>query len=225
MLCSFFRLSADELKDYSMITMKGKSIKSLILLAGCIALLVFLKCYFKKPILLKTKTPAQNKKYGYNNSLLLFVGIYSAPQHLDRRNAVRETWLTICKNTPYVLCRFVTDGQDVKGNALQGEVKEKLENESRIHDDMLLAQSPGGVNFARRYLWLAEWASERYNFQYLLRVDDDYFICFERLLMELRYHRPRQKLAWGWLHCSIRGKYAFFLVISGLGKDLGPIAK
>ena len=224
-MCSFFRLSTDKLEDYSMITTKGKSIKSFIFLAGCIALFVFFKSYFEKPILLKSNTPAQNKKYGYKSSLLLFVGIYSAPQHLDRRNAVRETWLTICKKTPYVLCRFVTDGQDVKGNALQGEVKEKLENESRIHDDLLLAQSPGGVNFARRYLWLTEWASERYNFQYFLRVDDDYFICFERLLMELRYHRPRQKLVWGWLHCSKKGKYALLLVISGLGKDLGPISK
>ena len=140
-----------------------------------------------------------------NHSLLLFVGIYSAPRHLDRRNAVRETWLTICKGTPYVLCRFVTDGQDVKGNALQGPVREKLESESRMYGDILLAQSPGGVNFARRYLWLAQWVSERYDFQYHLRVDDDYFICFEKLLMELKFHRPLRKPAWGWLHCSTKG--------------------
>ena len=148
------------------------------------------------------------------HSLLLFVGIYSAPRHLERRNAVRETWLSICKNTSYVLCRFVTDGQDVKGNALQGPVREKLERESRMHGDILLAQSPGGVNFARRYLWLAQWVSERYDFQYLLRVDDDYFICFEKLLIELTFHRPLRNLVWGWLHCSTKGKHVSFQSIS-----------
>ena len=148
---------------------------------------------------------APNYLNSSRHSLLLFVGIYSAPRHLERRNAVRETWLTICKRTPYVLCRFVTDGQDVKGNALQGPVREKLESESRMHGDLLLAQSPGGVNFARRYLWLAQWVSERYDFQYLLRVDDDYFICFEKLLKEIKYHRPLRKLVWIWLSCSIKG--------------------
>ena len=207
-----------------MVTIRGKSIKTFILLVGCFALFAFLKSYFNNSIFLEAKSP-RIEKYRYNNSLLLFVGIYSAPRHLDRRNAVRETWLTICKKTPYVLCRFVTDGQDVKGNALQGEVREQLENESRIHDDLLLAQSPGGVNFARRYLWLAQWVSDRYDFQYLLRVDDDYFICFERLLMELRYHRPRQKLAWGWLHCSMKGKYTFFFVTSELWKGQRLITK
>lgn len=134
-------------------------------------------------------------------ALTLFIGIFSSPPYLDRRNAVRQTWGSQCKITKDVVCWFVTDGQDVEGRPLEGKVKSSLHNESRSFNDMLFAQSPGGMNFARRYLWLIQWASERYKFKYLLRVDDDYFICFKKLMLELR-RRPKRKLSWGWLRCS-----------------------
>lgn len=152
-----------------------------------------------------SKTPVTAVKDDVRTAVLLFVGIYSAPIHADRRNAVRETWMTQCKRSKKAACWFITDGKDTKGRPLQVSVKMRLENESRLQGDLLFAQSPGGVNFARRYLWMAQWASERYNFQYLLRVDDDYFICFERLLLELEFHRPKRAFRWGWLHCR-RGK-------------------
>ena len=138
--------------------------------------------------------------------LLLFVAIFSAPRHVHRRNAIRETWMKICKKSEKVVCWFVTDGQDIKGGPLVDEVRTKLENESKIHGDVLLAKSPGGTNFGRRILWVAQWASERYEFQYFHRVDDDYFVCFDKLLLELEFHRPKQKLYWGWLHCSFKGE-------------------
>ena len=137
--------------------------------------------------------------------LLLFVGIHSAPSHLDRRNAIRETWMKECRRNPNAVCRFFTDGQDPKGEALQGEKRIKLESESRVYGDLLLAEAPGGVNFALKYLWMLQWANERYDFQYFLRLDDDYFICFQKLMLELAIFRPKEKFQWGWLHCSTRG--------------------
>ena len=139
-------------------------------------------------------------------SIFLFVGIYSAPVRKDRRTAVRETWMAKCQSNPKVVCRFITDGQDTRGKTLQGKVRETLENESKQHGDLVLADSPGGMNFGRRYLWMAKWASERYEFKYIFRVDDDYFVCFDKLLNELEFHRPKQKFTWGWLHCSMKGK-------------------
>ena len=139
-------------------------------------------------------------------SIFLFVGIYSAPVRKDRRTAVRETWMPKCQSNPKVVCRFITDGQDTRGKTLQRKVRETLENESTQHGDLVLADSPGGMNFGRRYLWMAKWASERYEFKYIFRVDDDYFVCFDKLLNELEFHRPKQKFTWGWLHCSMKGK-------------------
>ena len=139
---------------------------------------------------------------------MLFVAIFnhfSALRHVDRRNALRETWIKICKKSEKVVSLFLTNGQDIKGGPLEDEVRTKLENESKIHGDVLLARSPGGTNFGRRILWVAQWASERYEFpQYFHRVDDHFFVCFDKLLLELEleFHRPKQKLYWGWLHCS-----------------------
>ena len=142
-------------------------------------------------------------------TVLLIVAIHSAPTRIDRRNAVRGTWKGKCDKNSKVVCWFFTDGQDTHGNALQGEVRSKLENESRIYGDVLFAQTPGGINFGRRYFWMAEWATQRYNFQYLLYVDDDYFVCLDKLLMELEGHRPRQNFTWGWLQCIGKGNIYF----------------
>lgn len=137
--------------------------------------------------------------------LLLFVGIHSAPTRLDRRKAIRETWMKECRGNPDAVCRFFTDGQDVKGHRLEAKKGRQLENESRVYEDMLLADVPGGVNFALKFLWMIQWAKERYDFHFFLRLDDDYFICFEKLMLELEVVRPREKFQWGWLHCDLKG--------------------
>ena len=137
--------------------------------------------------------------------ILLFVGIHSAPSRLERRNAIRETWMIECRNTSRVACRFFTDGQDPKGQDLGGNDKVALENEAAAYNDILLTEVPGGVNFAVKYLWMLQWASKRYDFQYFLRLDDDYFLCFHKLMLELESHRPKEKFQWGWLHCDLPG--------------------
>ena len=133
--------------------------------------------------------------------ILLFIGIYSAAKYFDRRNAIRETWMTECKDNEDVVCRFFTNRHDLKGNPLAAGIQNRLENESRLHGDLIYAESPPGLNFARRYLWMINWTSDHYDFKYLLRLDDDYFICFKKLVNELELHRPRHNFTWGWLHC------------------------
>lgn len=58
----------------------------------------------------------------------------------------------------------------------------------------------GGYNFALRLLWMFKYYTKHYNFDYFLRIDDDYFLCIERLLKELP-HRP-SPIYWGWIHCE-----------------------
>ena len=52
-----------------------------------------------------------------------------------------------------------------------------------------------------RLLDQIKWAAAKFNFQYLLRIDDDYFLCPKRLLSELP-SRPKQNLVWGFFHCE-----------------------
>ena len=64
----------------------------------------------------------------------------------------------------------------------------------------------GGIEFGLRFLYHAKWTAARYDFQYFLRVDDDYFVCLEKLLNELPL-RPKENLVWGNFHCEINGSW------------------
>lgn len=55
--------------------------------------------------------------------------------------------------------------------------------------------------FAARLLWILQWAVNHSNFEYFLRIDDDHFLCIERLLHELPW-RPKKALYWGFVHCK-----------------------
>ena len=55
--------------------------------------------------------------------------------------------------------------------------------------------------FAERLLQTMEWAFKRNKFDFFLRIDDDHFLCLDRLLYELNF-RPKQALYWGFVHCK-----------------------
>jgi hypothetical protein len=137
--------------------------------------------------------------------ILMFIAIMSAPERIRRRNALRRSWLRQCEqhNTS---CYFFTDALDTHGDRLPDEISVALEQEQFLHKDMILTGSPGGINFSRRYLWIINWANRNYKFDFLLRVDDDYFICMDRLFLELPYRKTVRNLYWGHVHCFPPGK-------------------
>ena len=141
----------------------------------------------------------------FKRKVIIFIGIFTAPKWIIRRNAIRGSWLKQCKEKE-IPCLFFTDGQDMRGNKLEEKIYVPLKQEQSLHGDMILAESPGGINFALRYLWMLNWANARYQFEYFLRVDDDYFVCIDRLLSELP-HRSKEKLYWGHVHCSPPGLF------------------
>ena len=119
--------------------------------------------------------------------LKLIVAILSAPIRFDRREGIRRTWLKEC-GLEEVVCRFFTDSLlDMESN-----VRHALANESATHRDLEFMPVPKGYNFGLRLLWLMEWSLERYDFDFFLRMDDDYFVCLKRLLFELPY-RPQKR--------------------------------
>ena len=95
-----------------------------------------------------------------------------------------------------MVCKFFTDGIQIsKGD------QEKLLREKQIYDDLEFQPVVGGRTFGLRYLYHMMWAAAKYDFKYYLRIDDDYFVCLERLQQELR-HRPTKMLCWGRYHCN-----------------------
>ena len=154
-----------------------------------------------------TKSMNQDLTAGnFKRKVIIFIGIFTAPKWMIRRNAIRRSWLKQCKEKG-IPCLFFTDGQDVHGKKLEEKIYVPLKQEQSLHGDMILAESPGGINFALRYLWMLNWANARYQFEYFLRVDDDYFVCIDRLISELP-HRSKEKLYWGHVHCSPPGLFA-----------------
>lgn len=72
-----------------------------------------------------------------------------------------------------------------------------------LHGDIEFQALESTRIFGLRFLYQIMWATAKFHFVYLLRVDDDFFVCLERLKAELPY-RPTQRLIWGSYHCWYR---------------------
>ena len=92
----------------------------------------------------------------------------------------------------------MTDGLITDGIQRNLILKEK----DKYKDIKLQPLKGGRGQFGFRFLNQIKWAAAKFNFQYLLRIDDDYFLCSKRLLFELPL-RPKQNLVWGFFHCKI----------------------
>lgn len=132
----------------------------------------------------------------YKRKVMLLIIVSTAPKRYDRRQAIRDTWWKHC-NSENVKCVFVTDGFIVDETQRELTIQER----NRYHD-MELQPLIGGREFGVRFLNHIKWAKANFDFQYLLRIDDDYFLCLKRLLSELPT-RPTINLVWGWFHCEL----------------------
>lgn len=107
---------------------------------------------------------------------LLVVAVVSARS--DRRHAIRQSWLAW--GDERVELRFFTELPE-PGSADEAA----LEEESECHGDLVLMDIDRGMNFALKLVWAMRWMSQQFTFEFFLRLDDDYFLCLQRLLDEL----------------------------------------
>lgn len=91
---------------------------------------------------------------------------------------------------------FVTDG--IIKNASQRVLVIQERNQ---YKDLVFLPVAGGLVFGQRFLNQIKWAKAKFDFQYLLKIDDDYFLCLKRLLSELPM-RPKYNLVWANFHCD-----------------------
>ena len=74
-----------------------------------------------------------------------------------------------------------------------------VREEKNKYKDVHFQLVSSGVTFGRRFISHMLFAVKKYDFDYFLRVDDDYFLCFENILLELP--TPSLNLFhWGWVH-------------------------
>ncbi|XP_065659766.1 uncharacterized protein LOC124817580 [Hydra vulgaris] len=123
--------------------------------------------------------------------------VSSAPTRSDRRTAIRDTWWTQCNSSSRVSikCVFLTDWKDPYSN-----LGKSLLSEADIYNDMYFQNLTGGHDFGKRFLYHMVWSMQNFDYDYFLRLDDDYFVCMERFLYEVPMP-PRKLYHWGWVHC------------------------
>ena len=75
-----------------------------------------------------------------------------------------------------------------------------LIEEQSTYNDTEFQNLQGGVEFGKRFLYHMVWAMQNYEFDYFMRIDDDYFLCLKRFLYEIPLPMVKQ-YHWGYVHC------------------------
>jgi len=100
----------------------------------------------------------------------------------ERREAIRATWLNWADDR--VALRFFVEPPN-KDDENHQNISALLVEEARAHGDIVVQDIGTGMNFGVKLLEAMRWMSAHFSFDFFLRMDDDYFLCLERLLKEL----------------------------------------
>lgn len=130
----------------------------------------------------------------------LVILILSGPDNLERRDTIRKTWLADRGHDAMTRHLFVVGTQDILP-----EQRNTLQSEKEKFDDLLLLprlQDSYGI-LTKKVLHALKGVHERYNFDFLLKCDDDSYILVHRILKELdRWQNKgtRRELYWGFFN-------------------------
>ena len=137
-----------------------------------------------------TEAEAHDRHYN------LAVMISSAPGYIERRNAVRRTWMKGYSKPPR---KFFTKFLIGTGN-LDTKTIQELEEENSQHHDMVLLHNLEDKyqNLAYKTLAGLVWFDRNVNYSYVLKCDDDTFVTPDRIEDELLKRDHSQGLYWGY---------------------------
>ena len=130
------------------------------------------------------------------NPYTVFILILSSSENVERRKAIRETWLhNIQLKLPNVGYRFVI------ANTHDRSLQEQVEKEQRLHQDVVWFE-----NILENYNMLTskviesfKWVNKNIQTDFVLKCDDDSFVVIERLLETIREEvLLPSKLYWGY---------------------------
>jgi len=172
---------------------------------------------FNKPIKSLDVNDTLQTNETKSDKLMLFTAIFSALTYENRRNAIRTTWLKDCKKHPKAVCKFIIDALDVEGQNITKRTK--ITKESNLNKDLIVLETYAGVNFGYRFYKLMKWVYERYDLDFLLRIDDDQYLCFDRLVYELPHRKKEIPIVWGFMHCvksAVRIDEGFMIISRSL---------
>lgn len=128
----------------------------------------------------------------------LVILIMSGPDNLERRDTIRKTWLS--ERNAAVRPFFVIGTQDILP-----EQRDTLRSEMDKFDDLLLLPrlQDSYSTLTKKVLHAYADAHERYDYDYLLKCDDDSYVLVHKVLKELdRWQNKgtKRELYWGFFN-------------------------
>ena len=145
----------------------------------------------------------------HKRKIIVFIAIFSHPRGLSRRKAIRKTWMFECKADPKNQCNFIMDTLDHFSKPVANSSLDILRSESAKNDnDIIFLGTFGGNNMGYRIAKTIQYVMNRFKIDFFLRLDDDHFLCYDRLIKELPQRRvENRQLYWGFSwQCNVVGK-------------------
>ncbi len=139
----------------------------------------------------------------------LFIAIGSAPGNWELRNASRQSWLKWIPKDGSVSYRFFTDAPPDDADLTDSARRtwKSIDAEAVEHHDVIQQPIDSGYGdkehnaYGLRARFQTKWAMSNFrNLSYFLRIDDDSFLCLDKLLYELK-SAPREQFFWGRYWC------------------------
>lgn len=172
---------------------------SLVYLLGIFLLTIFGVHYFST-----LQCSDKDKKLVNKQKFRLLILVLSAPENTERRDTIRKTWLSLRQSE--VKSFFAIGTLNFRPEQLQS-----VESENQKHNDILLLpkllDSYGTVT--KKVLQSFIHMHENYDFDFVLKSDDDSFAVVDQILKELnRWQNKglRKELYWGYFDGRARVK-------------------
>eukprot|EP00088_Acartia_fossae_P008304 TRINITY_DN13959_c0_g1_i1.p1 TRINITY_DN13959_c0_g1~~TRINITY_DN13959_c0_g1_i1.p1 ORF type:complete len:414 (-),score=26.26 TRINITY_DN13959_c0_g1_i1:109-1311(-) len=139
----------------------------------------------------ETEGPLIKKDVENETELLVFV--VSAPGNLERRKAIRETWLSL--HDSEIRGYFVIGIAD-----LPSDTQKAIENDDKEFGDLVLLDMKDSYNkLTEKVLRMLEYADENFNARLFMKCDDDTFVHTRALLREMKEEKYRSpRIYWGY---------------------------
>jgi len=165
--------------------------------------------------LLKYLDSPRDHPSGLENDLPLFVGpslsllvlVVSSPSNSLVRDTIRNTWLSVSKKNHNFKALFVLGSRNLNSK----EEYEIAQEKSRYDDILLLPLFDSYGTLTNKVLKSLVFAHKHFQFDHLLKCDDDTFVDVARLVEEVQA-RADPSLYWGFFDgrapVATRGKWA-----------------
>ncbi|XP_059091229.1 beta-1,3-galactosyltransferase 6-like [Tigriopus californicus] len=124
----------------------------------------------------------------------LLVMILSSPSNVERRKAIRQTWLNLAPNVKAeVLPLFVLGDL-----TLATKEEELIQSENLAYKDLLILPVEDAFDLlTKKVLATLVQLDRNVQFKYLLKVDDDTYVDVPKMLDELKNSNYESALYWG----------------------------